>query len=248
MKISKIRNVRTPERAHENDAGIDIFFPTDLTVNDLRAVKNQGKDVRVISNSKTGIIEKIELDPGKRVIIPSGIRMNVPKGYAAIVFNKSGVASSTGLSKLAEVIDSGYNGEVYINLVNTSKNEVVTILPTESKKMVQILIVPISLEDVELVDDTKLFSEKTERGDGGFGSSDEINKKSPVPAVDFSTANIAGTTNNNEVYSFTYTSDRTSPTITKTEEISGVGDLTETDTEQVKSVVKGKRRGRAKIK
>ena len=67
MKILKVREVKTPSRAHSNDAGIDLFIPEDF----LSQV----------------------LNPGQSVLIPSGIKARVPEGYALIAFNKSGIAA-----------------------------------------------------------------------------------------------------------------------------------------------------------
>ena len=66
MKISKVRNVKTPSRGTEKSAGIDFFVPDDF---DKKLVFPEGS-----------------------ILIPSGIRADVPEGYALIVFNKSGVA------------------------------------------------------------------------------------------------------------------------------------------------------------
>ena len=143
MKISKIRNVKTPRRGTEGSAGIDFFVPDDYP-NSLRRV-----------------------EPGERFFIPSGIKANVPTGYALIAMNKSGVALKKGLMVGACVVDSDYQGEIHLHLVNTS-NKSVTIEPGE--KLTQFLLIPVDHSMVEVVDPNDLFEDETERGAGGFGS------------------------------------------------------------------------------
>ena len=143
MKITKIRDVKTPIRANSTDAGIDFFIPN--TYND-----------------------KQELFPGESCLIPSGIKVNVPKGYALIAFNKSGVATKKGLHVGACVVDHGYQGEVHINLTNVSAEDQ-SIHPGD--KIVQFVLLPLGNPVVELVEENNLYESKSSRGEGGFGSS-----------------------------------------------------------------------------
>lgn len=142
MKISKIRNVKTPVRGTPLSAGIDFFVPDDFP----------------------GIHYLI---PGDAVNIPSGIKVKVPHGYALIFMNKSGVAVKKGLQVGACVVDEDYQGEVHLHVRNTS-TEVQSIKPGE--KLVQALLIPIEYADIEVVDVDELYEEKTQRGEGGFGS------------------------------------------------------------------------------
>ena len=96
MKICKVRNVKTPQRGTEESAGIDFFVPDDYPTN------------------------LCSIQPGERFFIPSGFKANVPTGYALIAFNKSGVALNKGLMVGASVVDSDYQGEIHLHLVNTS--------------------------------------------------------------------------------------------------------------------------------
>ena len=143
MKISKIRNVKTPTRGTIGSAGIDFYVPNDYP-NSLRRVA-----------------------PGERYFIPSGIKANVPEGYALIAMNKSGVALKKGLMVGACVVDSDYQGEIHLHLVNTGTNDV-TIEAGE--KLTQFLLIPVDHCPVEVVDETDLFDDETTRGSGGFGS------------------------------------------------------------------------------
>ena len=143
MKIAKIRNVKTPTRGTEGSAGIDFFVPHDYP-----------KDLCTIQ-------------PNERFFIPSGIKANVPEGYALIAFNKSGVALKKGLLVGASVVDSDYQGEIHLHLVNTSY-KAVTIEPGE--KLTQFLLIPVDHCEIEEVPLGLLFDEDTQRGSGGFGS------------------------------------------------------------------------------
>ena len=141
MRISKVREVKTPTRGTEKSAGIDFYVP-------------QGR-------------EYIRLSPGESCLIPSGIKADVPKGHALIAFNKSGVAVKKGLHVGASVVDEDYQGEIHINLMNVSKEEVV-ISPGE--KILQFILLPVFYDNIEVVSEESLFKSVTERGTGGFGS------------------------------------------------------------------------------
>lgn len=143
MKITKTRKVKTPTRGTGGSAGIDFYVP-DTYPSGMPAINS-----------------------GEAVFIPSGIKANVPEGFALIAFNKSGVALKKGLMVGACVVDSDYQGEIHLHLVNTS-HESVNIEPGE--KLVQFLLIPVSHCPVELVLESELFTETTQRGSGGFGS------------------------------------------------------------------------------
>jgi len=143
MKILRIRDVKLPARANLTDAGIDLFIPNDYPLTPIR--------------------------PGESVLIPAGIKVNVPENHALILFNKSGIATKKGLVVGACVIDEPYQGEVHINLFNIgSKTQ--TIIGGD--KITQAICIPVNyvnIEEVTSVDE--LYDGKiTSRGDGGFGS------------------------------------------------------------------------------
>jgi dUTP pyrophosphatase len=104
------------------------------------------------------------------VKIPSGIKCEVPAGFALIFFNKSGVAAKRSLIVGACVIDHGYAGEVHVNLINVGDQEQ-TLTPGE--KIIQALMIPvITFETIE-VPEEDLYSKihvAGSRGTGGFGS------------------------------------------------------------------------------
>ena len=145
LQFSKTRKVISPNRAHSLDAGIDFYVPADF--------------------------EQKGLAPGEALRIKSGIKVNVPQGYALIAFNKSGISTKLGLVVGACVIDSGYQGEISIHIINTS-NKMIWILP--DMKIVQYLLIPIAESMPEEVRESELFPHKSTRGAGGFGSSDVV--------------------------------------------------------------------------
>lgn len=144
LKIARTRNVKMPTRGTSGSAGIDFYVPNDYP------------------ESLCTIM------PGERFFIPSGIKAKVPEGYALIAFNKSGVALKKGLVTGASVVDSDYEGEIHIHLINVGTKPA-AIEPGE--KLVQFLLTPISHCLVEEVAEDSLFTNSiSERGTGGFGS------------------------------------------------------------------------------
>lgn len=143
LRVSKVREVKTPTRGTEGSAGIDFFIPEDFPES-LCTIK-----------------------PGERYLIPSGIKAQVPEGFALIAHNKSGVATKKSLMVGAKVVDSDYQGEIHMHLINCGDK---TIKVAPGDKLVQFLLVPVSHRGIELVPEIDLFSEDTIRGTGGFGS------------------------------------------------------------------------------
>jgi dUTP pyrophosphatase len=139
MKVQLIRNVKLPQRGTDKSAGIDFFVPEDFPTTTLKT--------------------------NESALIPSGVKVHVPSGYALIAFNKSGVATKIGLIKGAEVVDEDYEGEIHIHVINTSDKDA-EIKP--GMKLIQFILVPVNYDNVEQVE----FLEKrnTQRGEGGFGS------------------------------------------------------------------------------
>ncbi len=107
--------------------------------------------------------------PHERLNIPSGIhcKMESP-GVALIANNKSGIASKLGLVFGASVVDYEYQGEIHINIINTSNK---TVRVYEGMKIIQFIETPILTSSIEEVESLKnLYPEESARGAGGFGS------------------------------------------------------------------------------
>lgn len=131
IKINKFNNYKKPFRAHYNDAGADIYSTQQTIVNPHTTIK-----------------------------IPLGFGLNLPDGFMACIYPRSGLTTKGIISHIPP-IDSGYTGEVHAIITNTT-NEPYII--NKDDRIGQIVILPIIL--CEFVEDLG-----NERGDNGFGSS-----------------------------------------------------------------------------
>jgi len=143
LNYSKIRDVKDPIYSTTGSAGIDMYVPNDES--------------------------EIIVYPNAHVLIPSGIKVNIPEGYAMIAFNKSGIAVKKQLIVGACVIDSDYQGEIFINLINVGTKPQ-KISPGE--KIVQFVVLPIAQAELQELPIDNLYDQITDRGQGGFGSTD----------------------------------------------------------------------------
>ncbi len=108
--------------------------------------------------------ERTVLAPGGYVAIPTGVSIELPVGYASLVWDKSGLAIKNGLKVLGGVIDAEYRGEYMVGVINLSKSEYVF---EKGHKVAQVLIQKVEHVEFEFVDTLS----ETERGATGFGSS-----------------------------------------------------------------------------
>ena len=151
LEYSKTRtDVIVPTRANPSDAGLDVYYcPKDT--------------------SSAGVF----LEPGKSGIFETGLRFGVPHGYMLEAKNRSGNAAKRSLLVGACVIDSGYDGEVFINLHNVGK-ESQFIQP--GMKIAQVVLIPVvHFRAIENSKGTLYNYPMTisNRGDGALGSTDE---------------------------------------------------------------------------
>ena len=111
------------------------------------------------------ITEPIILKPGERIMVPTGIALELPNGSAALVFARSGLAMKHGiaLSNGVGLIDEDFRGEIKVGLINLG-NEDFDILPGD--RIAQIMVVKPQICQCEEVSSLS----QTERGEGGFGS------------------------------------------------------------------------------
>lgn len=110
--------------------------------------------------------EGVIIDPaGGRALVPTGISVAIPEGYAGFVQPRSGLALAHGVTCLNTpgLIDSGYRGELKVLLVNTDPSTPFEVVRGE--RIAQLVIQ--SVEHVNFVEVTEL--EETDRGAGGFG-------------------------------------------------------------------------------
>ena len=139
MKISFLKldsELPTPRHAHDGDGGVDLYARIDR-----------------------------RLGPGERDLIPTGVAVAVPVGYAALVVPRSGLAVKHGLGVVNSpgLIDSGYRGEVQVILINHG-SEAVEI--ERGERIAQLVVVPVAVQDWVEVEDLS----DSGRGEGGFGS------------------------------------------------------------------------------
>lgn len=111
------------------------------------------------------IDSNISFQPGETKFIPTGLAMEIPVGYAGLIYARSGLACKKGLAPANKVgvIDADYRGEIMVALHNQSK-EPVTIEPKE--RIAQLVITPYLTAVFEEADELN----DTVRGEGGFGS------------------------------------------------------------------------------
>lgn len=173
LKYCKVRKVKSPNRSHYDDAGFDVFVPEDLTWDQMEEKFNTtGCQTSVSLDLDGKTITAFHLQPNESILIPSGLKMNIPKGFAVVAFNKSGVAAKKGLLVGSAVCDESYTGEVHINLHNVSKQ---TQTIKAGEKIVQFLVLPINyceLEESGSVEELYANTTNSGRGEGGFGSTD----------------------------------------------------------------------------
>lgn len=117
-----------------------------------------GADLR----SRIGCI----VEPGQRKLIPTGVCVALPKGYAGFVQPRSGLALKNGITVLNTpgLIDSDFRGEVGVILINHSREK---FMISTDDRIAQLVIQKVEHPNFELVDEL----DETDRGGGGFGSS-----------------------------------------------------------------------------
>jgi dUTP pyrophosphatase len=131
------RDLPLPAYAHEGDAGLDLYAAGDL-----------------------------DLMPFERALIPTGIAVAIPEGYAGFVQPRSGLALRSGLSfvNTPGLIDSHYRGEIRIIAINL--DPVTPVHITRGERIAQLVVQPVVCCEPVEVDSLG----DTTRGEGGFGS------------------------------------------------------------------------------
>ena len=133
--------------------------------NDKAIVPTYGTEYSAGADMYACIDTPVIIEPGKTVLIPTGLALEIPEGYAGLIYARSGLATKKGIAPAnkVSVIDSDYRGEIRIPLHNHS-DEAVTIDVAE--RIAQIIFTPYLKVDFEESDSLS----DTERGLGGFGS------------------------------------------------------------------------------
>ncbi len=127
-----------PTRAYDGDAGLDL-----------------------------SACERVELGPGERAVVSTGLAVAIPEGHAGLVLPRSGLAVRHGIGKVNApgLIDAGYRGELKVVLLNTDRSERFVVEP--GMRIAQLVVVPVTLPEPKEVDELP----GSERGERGFGSS-----------------------------------------------------------------------------
>ena len=108
----------------------------------------------------------VEVAPGERALVRTGVAVAIPGGLAGLVLPRSGLASRHGLTLANSpgLIDSGYRGEVTCAVVNLDRKATVKI--TKGDRIAQLLVIPLAVVEPSWAEDLP----PSERGSGGFGS------------------------------------------------------------------------------
>ena len=127
-----------PSRAYEHDAGLDL-----------------------------AACERVELGPGERRLIGTGLTVAIPEGHAGFVQPRSGLAARHGITVLNTpgLVDAGYRGELKVVLLNTDRTESFVVEP--GMRIAQLVVVPVAFPEPTEVGELP----DSERGEKGFGSS-----------------------------------------------------------------------------
>ena len=109
--------------------------------------------------------DAVTIPPGEAVLIHTGLAMEIPEGYAGLIYARSGLATKKGLapSNKVGVVDPDYRGEIMVSLFNHSKEERIV---EHGERIAQLVIAPFLTASWNVVDEL----EETVRGAGGFGS------------------------------------------------------------------------------
>jgi dUTP pyrophosphatase len=126
-----------PAYAHEGDAGADLYAAADL-----------------------------ELGPGERGLVPTGVAVAIPTGYVGLVHPRSGLAVRLGVTVLNApgTVDAGYRGEIMVNLIN--HDPVATAKIARGDRIAQLVVQRVERADFQCVEELS----DTTRGVGGHGS------------------------------------------------------------------------------
>jgi len=147
-----------PAYAHPGDAGADLHAREDVT-----------------------------LAPGQRALVPTGVAIALPDGYAAFVHPRSGLASRHGITVLNApgTVDAGYRGEILVNLLNTDPRQAFAI--TRGDRIAQLVVQPVS--EAHFVEVRSLPG--SQRGDNGHGASGGFG--TPGPSITAPATSAAST-------------------------------------------------------
>jgi dUTP pyrophosphatase len=132
-----------PARSHDGDAGVDLYSAVD-----------------------------VDLAPGHRSLVPTGIAVAIPHGMVGLVHPRSGLAARVGLSIVNSpgTVDAGYRGEIKVSLINLDPEQPISV--RRGDRIAQLLVQRVELPElVEVTSFDEAGLADTTRGTGGHGSS-----------------------------------------------------------------------------
>lgn len=134
-------------------------------LNDKAIIPTYGTEYAAGADLYACMDEAVTINPGETHFIKTGIAMEVPVGYAGLIYARSGLACKKGLAPANKVgvVDSDYRGEIMVALHNHSNESVVV---ESGERIAQFVITPYIVAAFNQVDEL----EDTVRGEGGFGS------------------------------------------------------------------------------
>ena len=134
-------------------------------LNEKAIIPTYGSEYAAGADLYACIDEELTILPSETKLIKTGLAIEVPEGYGAFIYARSGLASKRGLAPANKVgvVDSDYRGEVMVALHNHSNEPQVVAV---GERIAQMVIAPYLKAEFEVVDELS----DTVRGEGGFGS------------------------------------------------------------------------------
>jgi len=149
LEFTKRADARSPERANPSDAGLDVFYcPSD-------------PDVSIV-----------KIEPGRNMMLGTGLKFGIPHGYMLQACNRGSMGAKRSLVVGAHIIDSGYDGEIFIDLHNIGSE---TQFVERGAKIAQLVLVPVVHFRVREGESDLLYHENitiSSRGSDALGSTD----------------------------------------------------------------------------
>ncbi len=168
MNFSLTRNTKAPSRGHLEDAGIDIYVPQ-FQPQFLDAIYTQNNPRSFCFDMARKLLI---IYPHERIKLPTGVYFNIPAGNMLLVLEKTSVPNKTGIISGARVIDQNYQGQFIASLINTSDQNAYL---EQGQKFIQLVLTPIHQDrTLEKVEFDNLYPQKTQRGQGAYGSTGHI--------------------------------------------------------------------------
>lgn len=149
MKIMLDEGAILPTRAHDTDAGLDLY----------------AREEKIICGTMDG--SSFFSTEDNFAVFDTGVHIQLPPGTFGQLFSKSGLNVNYNIVSCGGTIDEGYTGSIRVKLYNLGKKP---YMVRKGQKICQLVIIPCLKPELEVVD--KL--ENTERGENGFGSTEPL--------------------------------------------------------------------------